>query len=98
MFDWDRAFASTKVNETAFILKETILNILSNFMPPETLTAEDKDPIVYKTHFFQEKSHVYKSFLNSKNRNNSQYLRRLKILQEDLNITSEIIFPKSNLA
>ena len=36
MFDWDRAFVNTNVNEKVFILNKTILNILSNFIPHET--------------------------------------------------------------
>ena len=32
----------------------------------------------------QEKNNVYKSYRNSKNNNNIHYLRRLKVLQEDL--------------
>ena len=49
MFDWDRAFVKTNVNEKVFILNKTILNILSNFIPHETLATDDKDPpLVYK--------------------------------------------------
>ena len=44
MFDWDRAFVNINVNEKVFILNKTILDILSNFIPHETLTVDDKDP------------------------------------------------------
>ena len=44
MFDWDRAFVNTNVNEKGLILIRTILNIFSNFTPHETLTIDDKDP------------------------------------------------------
>ena len=70
-----------------FILNKTILNILSDFISQETFTVEDKDPIVNSL-----QSNVYKSYLNSKNSNNSQYLRGLKILQEDLYSASKVIF------
>ena len=43
MFDWDRAFVNTNVN--VFILHKTSLNILSNFIPCETLTNDDKDSL-----------------------------------------------------
>ena len=36
-------FVNTNVNEKIFILNKTILNILSNFIPYETLTVDDKD-------------------------------------------------------
>ena len=41
MFDWNRAFINTNVN--VFILHKTILNILSHFIPRETLTNDDKE-------------------------------------------------------
>ena len=43
MFDWDRAFVNTNVNEKVYIPNKTILNILSNFVSHETLSADDKD-------------------------------------------------------
>ena len=45
MFDWDRAFVNNNVNEKVFILNKTILNILSNFIPHEILTIDNKDPL-----------------------------------------------------
>ena len=47
-----------------------------------------------KKNLIQEKNNVYKSFRNSKNNNNMQYLRKLKLLQEDLH--NEIEVSKSN--
>ena len=41
MFDWNRAFINANVN--VFILQKTILNILSHFIPRETLTNDDKE-------------------------------------------------------
>ena len=89
MFDWDRAFVNTNVNEKVFILNKTILNILSNFIPHETVTVNDKDPTSIpkkkkKKNIIQKKNNVYKSYRNSNNNNNIKYLRRLKLLQEDL--------------
>ena len=43
MFDWDRAFVNTNINEKVFILNNTILNILSNFIPHKILTIDDKE-------------------------------------------------------
>ena len=43
MFNWDRAFVNTDVNEKVFILNKTILNILFNFIPHETVIVDDKD-------------------------------------------------------
>ena len=93
MFDWDRAFVDTNVNEKAFILNKIILNILSNFIPHETLTVDDKGPLWFTKkliNLIQEKKNVYKSYRNSKNNNNIHYLRRLKVVQEDLHNAIEV--------
>ena len=42
-----------------FILSETILNILSNFVPQETFTVEDKHPIVYKKTFLPKRKAMF---------------------------------------
>ena len=42
MFDWDRAFADTNINEKVFIFTTTIFNIVSNFMAHEQ-TVDDKN-------------------------------------------------------
>ena len=62
MFDWDGAFINTDVNEKVIILNKTILNILSNFISLETLTADYKDPLWFtKKNTIQEKNNFYKS-------------------------------------
>ena len=43
-FNWDRAFLNTNVNEKVSIFSSTILNIISNFIYPETIVCDDKDP------------------------------------------------------
>ena len=43
-FNLDRAFLNTNVNEKVSIFSNTILNILSNFIPHETIVCDDKDP------------------------------------------------------
>ena len=43
-FNWDRAFLNTNVNEKVSIFSNAILNILSNFLPHETIVCDDKDP------------------------------------------------------
>ena len=58
MFDWDRAFVNTNVNEKMFILNKTIFNIFSNFIPLKTVTVDDnkkklKNLIQEKTMFIK---------------------------------------------
>ena len=38
MFDWDRAFRNSNVNDMVDIFTKTIQNILSNFIPHQTIT------------------------------------------------------------
>ena len=44
MFNWDRAFKNSNVNDMVVICTKTIINILSNFIPHQTITIDDKDP------------------------------------------------------
>ena len=86
MFDWDRAFANRNVNDTIDICTKTIQNILSNFIPHQTITIDDKDPPWFNTKIkslLQVKSKVYKYFC--KYCNNTQLLRKLEYLQNCLN-------------
>ena len=41
---FERAFSNTNVNEKVDIFNRTILNILSNFIPHETIVCNYKDP------------------------------------------------------
>ena len=43
-FVWQRAFLNTSVNEKVVIFNNTVLNILSNFIPHETIVCDGKDP------------------------------------------------------
>ena len=42
-FNWEKAFCNTSVNKKVSIFNETILNILSNYIPHETLICDDRD-------------------------------------------------------
>ena len=68
------------------ICTKTIYNILSNFIPHQTITIDDKVPpwcITKIKSLIQEKNKIYKNF--RKNRNNTQLLRKLEHLQNRLN-------------
>ena len=76
-----------------FVLNKIILNILSNFIPHETTTVDDNDRSWFTKqikNLIQENNNVYKSYRNSKNNNNTQYLKRLRLLQEDLHNEIEV--------
>ena len=42
-FDWERTFSNTNVNEKVCIFNKSILNVLSNFIPHETILCDDED-------------------------------------------------------
>ena len=43
-FLWQRAFSNSSVNEKVVIFNNTVVNILSNFIPHETIVCDAKDP------------------------------------------------------
>ena len=43
-FNWQNAFLNKNVNKKGNIFNETILNILRNFIPHETVLCDDRDP------------------------------------------------------
>ena len=43
-FDWNRALDNVSPNRQVSIFNDTILNIISNFMPNETIICDDRDP------------------------------------------------------
>ena len=76
MFNWDREFTNSNVTDMVDIYTKTIQNILSSFIPHQTITIDDKDPPWFNTKIkslFQEKNKIYKNF--HKNRSNTQLLR-----------------------
>ena len=95
MSDWDRAFTNSNVNDMVDICTKTIQNILSNFIPHQTITTDDKDPPWFSTKIkslLQDKNKIYKNF--RKDCNNTQLLRKLEYLQSRLN--NLIDFSKHN--
>ena len=69
-FNWDRTFLDTNINEKVSIFSSTLLNILSNFIPRETIVCDDKDlPWFNRTikSLIQEKKDTFNKYRKSKN-------------------------------
>ena len=83
-FDWDKAFSDKSTDEKASILTKAILNIVSNFIPNEILTSNDRDPpwINNKTKFLIKNKTEY--FKNCIKPNNPELLRHFKQIQQIL--------------
>ena len=43
-FSWEKLFKNLNINEMIFLFNRTIKNILSNYIPHETIICDDKDP------------------------------------------------------
>ena len=43
-FPWETSFANLDINDKVYLFSKTIKNILSNFMPHETITFDHRDP------------------------------------------------------
>ena len=44
IFDWESALNYLDANDQVSVFNSTILNIVSNFIPNETMTCDDRDP------------------------------------------------------
>ena len=44
-FNWQRAFLNTTVDGKVGIFTKTVFNIISNFIPHETISCNDKNPL-----------------------------------------------------
>ena len=41
---WGKSFRNLRTNEMVYLYNETIKNILSDYIPHETITCDDRDP------------------------------------------------------
>ena len=90
-FNWQRVFLNTNVNEKVDIFNSTILNILINFIPHESVVCDDKDPPWFNKKIralIQEKNVAFKNYRN--NSSNIALKCRLKYLQTCLNASIEV--------
>ena len=90
MFDWEKALSNTSVNEKIAIFNRTILNILNNFIPRETIVCNDIDPQWFNDKIrllIKEKTTAYKYF--RQNGKDTYRQHRLKVLQDRLNNSIE---------
>ena len=89
-FDWKNAFSNCNPNEDVSVLTKTVLNIMSNVIPNETVLVGDRDPpwITSKLKsMIQMKKLFYKKCLKSTNQEAlqafSQIQERVRLAIED---------------
>ena len=88
--NWQRAVLNTTVDEKFSIFTKTSFNIISNFIPHETILCNDKNPPWFKNRIrtlIKEKNTAVNRYCN--NSSNLELKRHLKFLQENLNTSIE---------
>ena len=74
-FNWKRALSNLNVDEQVTVFNRTILNIMKNFIPHETIVCDDKDPPWFNKRIkslIQEGALLLETF--RKNRNNVEII------------------------
>ena len=80
-FSWKRALSNLNVDEQVTVFNRTILNIMKNFIPHETIVCDDKDPPRFNKRInslIQEGALLLETF--RKNRNNIEIITCLTLL------------------
>ena len=65
---WEKLFRNLNINEMVSLFNRTIKNILSNYIPYETIICDDKDPPWTNNNMNQlvwEKNNTYRSYVLS---------------------------------
>ena len=89
-FDWQRAYLNTSVSKKVVIFNNIVLNILSNFIPHETIVCDEKHPPWFNNQIktlIQAKNTAFNTFRN--NSGNSELKRHLVNLQERVKASIE---------
>ena len=91
IFNWESALNYIDANDQVSVFNSTILNIVSNFIPNETITCDDCEP-PWKNSFIKNliraKDNFYKKFVRKSN--NMYHLCAFKNLQNHLNQSIQI--------
>ena len=70
-FLWDNRFSNIDVNQKVHLFNQTIKNILCNFIPHETVTCDDRDPLWINSkikRLIQDKNIAKKCYFKKKQR------------------------------
>ena len=89
-FSWEKCFANTSVNNKIHMFNKTIKNIMSNYIPHETITCDDRDPPWINKDIKQlvlDKNYAYKSYIRSDK--SLKFFSQFQFLQTKLNFSIE---------
>ena len=86
-FCWENRFSNTDANLKVYLFHEIIKNILSNFIPHETIVCDDRNPPWINSKI--RKLIFEKKYCYLQNNSDIQLLQRFQSLQNLLTVTIE---------
>ena len=89
-FPWEKSFRNLCINEMVHLFNKTIKNILSNYIPHETITCDDRDPPWINSkikQLIQEINNTYRIYILSNK--NPQIFEKVNYLQNQLKLLTE---------
>ena len=87
---WDNRFANINVNEQVQLFSQTIISIISNYIPHETITCDDSNPPWIDEKIKKLILHKNRAFsAYSRDRNNTDLFNKFQSLQAHLITTIE---------
>ena len=89
-FPWDNRFASISVNEQVQLFTQTLQNIISNYIPHETITCDDRNPPWIDEKIKKlvlQKNGAFLAY--SRDKNNTDLFNKFQSLQAHLKTTIE---------
>ena len=92
LFDWDyvKVLHFDDVDKQVAIFSDTLLNIMQNFVPNETIICDSRDPPWTNKEIKQlieQKNQFYKQFIQSNK--TLLYINQFKTLQDELGFLNE---------
>ena len=91
IFDWKSALNYLDANNQVSVFNSTIMNIVTNFIPYETITCDDRDLLwmnSFMKNLIRAKDNFYKKFVRKSN--NMYHLCAFKNLQNHLNQSIQV--------
>ena len=89
-FPWDNCFANISVNEQVQLFTQAFHNIISNYIPNETITCDDRNPPWIDEKIKKlvlHKNHAFSAY--SRDKNNIDLLDKFQSLQAHLRTSTE---------
>ena len=89
-FPWDNRFANISVNEQVQLFTQTLQNIISNYIPHETITCDDRNPPWIDEKIKKlvlQKNGAFLAY--SRDKNNTDLFNKFQSLQAHLKTTIE---------